>query len=217
MKPRVVGVGAGGHAKVVVDILRTAPVEIVGLLERNAALWGTRVLGVKVLGGDDLLPQLRGDGVTHAFIGVGCTGDTAPRRRLHRIAKEHGFEIVSAIHATAVISQYATIGPGATLMPGSVVNAGTTLGENVIVNSGAIVEHDCTIGDHVHIATGARLASAVRVGHGSHIGLGASVRERCRIGRDVIVGAGAVVVDDVPDGVVVVGVPARVLSQRTLA
>ena len=216
--PNVVGLGAGGHAKVVIDILLLmGGTELIGMLDPNEKLWGTAVLGVQVLGGDDLLPRLRERGIAHAFIGLGSAGDTGPRRRLYSLATSEGFEVVSAVHPAATISSAAAIGRGATIMAGAIVNAGASIGDNVIVNTGAIVEHDCVIGDHVHIATGARLASTVRVGEGSHIGLGASVRECCQIGRNVIVGAGAVVVNDVPDAVVVIGVPARVVSQRTLA
>jgi len=208
---RVVGLGAGGHAKVVLEILQLMGVyELVGLMDPRQEMWNTEVLGTSVLGDDDLLPKLYKDGVRYAFIGLGTVGDTRPRRQLYERARAQGFEIIQAIHPQAILSPTAEIGHGSTIMAGVVINANTRLGDNVIVNTGAIIEHDCTIGNHVHIATGARLASTVHVGEGSHIGLGASVRQCIRIGRNAIVGAGAVVVDDVPDDVVVVGVPARI-------
>lgn len=211
---RVIGLGAGGHSKVVMEIIRLmGGYEIAGLLDPKQELWGKVLLGVRILGDDDLLPRLYNDGLRHAFIGLGTVGHTRARRRLYEKARAHGFEIVQAIHPKAVVSQYMEIGQGATIMAGAIVNAGARLGENVIVNSGAIVEHDCVIGDHVHIATGARLASTVYVGEGAHIGLGASIRQCIHIGRNAIVGAGAVVVDDVPDNVVVVGVPAQILRR----
>ncbi|MGH7446114.1 MAG: acetyltransferase [Longimicrobiales bacterium] len=210
---RMIGLGAGGHATVVIDILRhDASNELVGLLDSNRALHGTEVAGVPVLGGDDLLQGLRSNGVTHAFIGLGCSGDARPRARLYTAAVAAGFEPVAAIHPKATVSSAARLGRGATIMPGAIVNAGARLGDNVIVNSGAIVEHDCAIGHHAHIATGASLASAVEVGEGAHIGVGAAIRQCIRIGRYAQVGAGAVVVRDVAEGVIVVGVPARVLK-----
>lgn len=212
---QVIGLGAGGHAKVVIEILELmAGYELVGLLDANQQLWGTDILGVPVLGDDDLLPKLYNRGVGHAFIGLGTVGDTRPRRELYEKARRQGFQIVSAIHPQAIISPSAEIGHGPTVMAGAVINAAARLGDNVIVNTGAIVEHDCVVGNNVHIATGARLASTVYVGDGAHIGLGASVRQCIRIGRNAIVGAGSVVVDEVPDNVIVVGVPARML--RTL-
>ena len=211
---RVVGLGAGGHAKVVIEILRLmGGYELVGLLDPKRELWGTGILGIRVLGDDDLLPKLYNQGVRHAFIGLGTTGDTRARRRLYEKAHRQGFQIVQAIHPQAVIGPSVEIGHGPTIMAGAVINAAVRLGDNVIVNTGAIIEHDCVIGDHVHIATGARLASTVYVGEGAHIGLSASIRQCIHIGRNAIVGAGAVVVDDVPDSVVVVGVPARILRR----
>ena len=211
---RVIGLGAGGHAKVVIETLRlVGGYELAGLVDSKRELWGTEVLGVPVLGDDSLLPRLYDEGARHAFIGLGSAGDTRPRRRLYEQACRQGFQIVPAIHPQAIISPSAQIGQGPTIMAGAIINAAARLGDDVIVNTGAIVEHDCVIGSHVHIATGARLASTVHVGDGTHIGVGAIVRQCIHIGRHSIVGAGAVVVDDVPDGVVVVGVPARVLRK----
>lgn len=206
----VIGFGAGGHAKVVIEILRSMQAyEVVGLLDPQEELWSTRVLGVEVLGDDSLILKLRQRGINHAFIGVGSVGDVKPRRQLYEKVADFGFQIVAAMHATAVVSPSATIGAGPTLMADAIVNANAVIGNNVIVNTGAIVEHDCVIGDHTHIATGARLAGGVHVGPGSHVGIGAVVRQEIRIGAGAIVGAGAVVIRDVPDFKTVIGVPAR--------
>lgn len=206
----VVGFGAGGHAKVVIEVLRSMKeYEIAGLLETRKELWGTRVLGVEVLGDDSLILELKQRGIDHAFIGVGTVGDAEPRRQLYEKVLAAGFKVVAAIHAEAVVSSSAKIGAGPTIMAGAIINANAVIGNNVIVNTGAIVEHDCVIGDHVHIATGARLAGGVNVGSGSHIGIGAVVRQEIRIGAGAIVGAGAVVVRDVPEATTVIGVPAQ--------
>lgn len=213
---RAAGIGAGGHAKVIIEVLRAAGgVELVGMLDRNPELWGRTLLGVPVLGSDDLIPKLASQGVTHVFIGVGSVGDTGARTRLYHAAVAAGLQPLDAIHPSAIISPTARIGRGVTIMPNVVINADATLGQNVIVNTAAIVEHDCVIGDHVHIASGARLASTVKVGEGSHIGLGAAIRQCIRIGRNVTVGAGAVVVHDVEDGDMVVGVPAKPVRHRS--
>ena len=209
----VVGFGAGGHATVVIDILRSIQgYAIVGLLDARSELWRTTVLGVEVLGDDSLMAELKQRGIEHAFIGVGTVGDAQPRRQLYEKVVGFGFQIVPEIHAAAVVSVSAQIGVGPMIMAGAIVNANAVIGDNVIVNTGAIVEHDCVIGDHTHIATGARLAGSVHVGPGSHIGIGAVVRQEIKIGEGAIVGAGAVVVRDVPPGTTVIGVPARIKS-----
>ena len=212
---QAIGVGAGGHAVVVMEILKmTGACDIIGLLDARRDLWRTEVDGATVLGGDELLPSLYRGGVHAAFMGVGSVGYGRVRRDLYARVVGHGFELLTAIHPRAVVSSTARVGGGATVMAGACINPGATLGNNVIVNTGAIVEHHCVIGDHVHIASGARLAGGVTVGECSHVGLGASVLQNVRIGTSAVVGAGAVVIDDVEDYAIVVGVPANMLAER---
>lgn len=209
---RVVGLGAGGHAKVVLEIVRAMPgVEVVGLLDPSPSLQGASVLGIPVIGDDSLLPSLSDRGVSTVFVGVGSVSDTSTRRRLFELATGHGLTVIAAIHSSAIVAPSVQIGRGVTVMAGAIVNAEARLGDNVLVNTGAIVEHDVVLGDHVHVATGARLGGAVVVEAGAHIGLGAVVRQGVRIGVGAVVGAGTVVVGDVPPRVIVVGVPSRVL------
>ena len=211
-RPKAIGLGAGGHAKVVIDALRlSGAVEIVGLLDARQDLAGTKVEGVTILGGDELLEQLRRDGVTHVFMAVGGAADQAPRKRVFERALQAGYEFASIIHPAAVIARSAVLGRGVAVLAQAVVNPAARLGDNVIVNTGAIVEHDCVIGSHAHVATGARLGGAVEVGEAAHLGIGCSVRQSIRIGAGAIVGAGAVVIQDVPERTVVSGVPARAM------
>ena len=206
----VIGLGAGGHAKVVIEILQLeSQHELVGLLDPKPDLRGKLVLGIPVLGGDEQLPVLKAHGVEHFFVGLGSASDLGPRRHLYEFASGQGMKPVTAIHPSAIISPSAVLGMGATVMAAAVINADARLGDNVIVNTGTIVEHDCIIGNHVHIATGAKLSGGVIVGDETHIGAGAVVREYIRIGTGAMIGAGAVVVKDVHDGQMVIGNPAR--------
>jgi sugar O-acyltransferase (sialic acid O-acetyltransferase NeuD family) len=199
----------------VIEILRlTAGYEVTGLLDPNPALQGKTVLGIPVLGDDRLLHGLVARGMRHFFVGVGSTGDAALRRRLFEAALDQGMTPVTAIHPGSFLSPSIQLGAGVIIMAAAVINCGAIIGSNVIVNSGAIVEHDCIIGDHAHIASGACLASAVRVGDGAHIGTGATIRQCITIGAQAVVGAGAAVVDNVPPGAIVTGVPARPQNRK---
>lgn len=212
MATKVIGLGTGGHAKVVLEILRSYnSYELTGMLDPKPELQGKNLLGVPVLGNDDLLPDLKRDGIDHFFVGLGSIGDTGPRRRLFELALEHGMKPIEAIHPQAIISTSAELGGGVTVMGGAVINASASLGMNVIINTGAIIEHDCVVGNHVHIATGAKLASTVNVGDGAHIGIGANILQCIRIGKGALIGAGSVVIRDVPANVTAAGCPAQVL------
>jgi sugar O-acyltransferase (sialic acid O-acetyltransferase NeuD family) len=213
MPNRIIGLGAGGHAKVVIELLRAIRgFEVVGLLDARVENTGRVLLDVPILGDDSLLPELAASGVGHFFVGVGGVKNTAPRRRAYERALGHGLHAPILIHPASVVSSSATLDSGATIMAGAIVCASASIGANVIINTGAIVEHDCSIGAHVHIATGARLAGAVRVEPGAHVGAGATIKQGICIGEGAVVGAGAVVVKNVAPGMVVVGVPARPLQ-----
>jgi sugar O-acyltransferase (sialic acid O-acetyltransferase NeuD family) len=214
MRETVVGLGAGGHAKVLIEIVRAGQLfDVVGLLDPDPRLQGESVLGVPVLGDDSLLPELIKQGTRHFFVGLGSLGDSSARKQLFDKAIAAGLEPIQSIHPSAVISPSSVLGRGSTIMAGVVLNASVTLGDNVIVNTRSVVDHDCWLGDHVHVATGAILSGGVRVEAGAHIGAGAVIRQHVNIGKEAIIGAGAAVVKDVPAHQIVAGVPARPLQR----
>lgn len=210
---RAVGVGAGGHARAVIDAARLQGVEVVALVDADPARRGTTLAGVPVVGDDGALAGLRAQ-ATHAFVGVGTVGRSAVRERLFALISASGLAPLDVVHPAAIVAADAAWGPGVTVLARAVLNPNARLGANVVVNTGSIVEHDCEVGDHVHLATGAILCGTVRVGPGAHVGAGAVVRQGVRVGARAVVGAGAVVVRDVPDDTVVVGVPARPLREQ---
>lgn len=207
---RVIGIGAGGHAKVLVEaLLLSGNYEVVGLLDNDSSRAGERILGVPVIGDDSLLPMLRTDGLVHAFIGVGTVGPTSERSRVSTKVLNAGFTLVCIVHPGALVSHSAQLQAGVAVLAGAIVGVEARVGKNAIVNTGAIIEHDCVIGEDSHVATGARLGGAVILEEGVHVGIGATVRQNIHVGARAVIGAGAVVVHNVPPGDTVVGVPAR--------
>ncbi len=191
-------IGAGGHARVLIDALRAARRDILGVVDPKMAS-GAGPFGLKVLGGDEAIGQHQPAHV-HLVNGIGGIGSTGPRDEVFRRFKARGYTFATVVHPSAVVSEFAALQEGAQVMAGCVVQCGATIGANSIVNTRASVDHDCKIGQSVHIAPGVTLSGTVIVGDGSHIGTGACVIQGIRIGRDCLVAAGAVVYRDLADG-----------------
>jgi len=166
------------------------------------------------LGGSALFRGLIEEGVKGMIVAL---GDNLRRRAVFDAARAAGFELVAAIHPSALLGSRVKIGAGSVLVAGVVVNVDAEIGDNVIVNTSASVDHDCRIGAHVHLSPGVRLAGRVTVGEFTHIGIGAAVLPNLTIGKHCIVGAGSVVREDVPDGMVVAGNPARIIKPNEVA
>lgn len=204
---KLVIVGAGGHARSVMDIaLQNSDYEILGCIDSVAG----EVLGKPILGKDEDLGDFFAQGVRHIFVAI---GDNSLRDRLYDRAISIGFEPVNIISHYAVVSPRAQLGKGICVMPGAVVNVNTVIEDNCIINTRCSIDHDCHIGKSSHIAPGVTLSGTVKIGDGVHVGTGASLIDKVSIGDWSYIGGGAVVVGDIPSGVMAFGVPAKVIRK----
>ena len=166
--------------------------------------------GVKIIHGDENLAGLRFRGYSRIFVAL---GDNVLRTRLSESLITMGFNVVNAIHPSAIVSPSVTLGYGIAIMAGAIINAKASIGSLSIINTGAVIEHGCTIGRSVHIAPLSALAGNVSVGDMSNLGIGSRAIPGVNIGCRVTLGAGAVVIDDIADGLTCVGMPARPLPR----
>ncbi|AUS28878.1 acetyltransferase [Paenibacillus sp. P2(2022)] len=200
--------GAGGHAKVIVDILRSNGEEIIGVLDDHCKeeTWN----GFPVLGGRNQIDQLVS--LYPEALLIVAIGDNTTRLKMASQFKVAGAKFGTAIHPSAVVSPSSFIGEGSVIMPNSVINADAYVGEHVIVNTAATVDHDCRIEDFAHISPGVHMAGGVQIGCCAHIGIGASLIPGVRVGCNTIVGAASCVIRDLPEKVTAVGCPAKVIK-----
>jgi len=204
----IVVIGAGGHAKVCVELLRAMGEQVDYCVGGSES---AECIGVPVLEGDENIPRLREQGYARAFVAL---GSNALRARLAAHVLALGYELVNAISPRAVISPSARVGRGVAVMAGAVVNAQSQIADLAIINTGALVDHDCRIGQAAHVAPQSALAGCVSIGNQSFLGIGCRVIPGVTIGSNTTIGAGGVVISDVADDVIAVGVPVRVIKHK---
>jgi len=202
-------IGAGGHARVVIDVARAAGFDPIAALDPASV--GATCNGVEVVGGDDLADSMFAKGLRQAVVAI---GDNGLRSKIGKRLRDIVFTLPLIVHPSAILSPSAQIGDGTVIMPLAVVNAAATIGTMVIVNTNAVIEHDCDIGDGAHIAPGCRLGGTVSVGVETLIGIGSVVRPEARIGDHVVVGAGSTVIGNIDSHQVATGSPAKAWRSR---
>jgi sugar O-acyltransferase (sialic acid O-acetyltransferase NeuD family) len=201
-------IGAGGHAKGLIDILHRQQRQIIGCTGINKGLNGTEVMREKVIGVDediyDYAPrEIR---LVNGLVSIGTSNR---RKEIFELYSKAGYIFETLIHPSAVVSEEVGFAQGVLVMAGAVIMPGVHVAKNVLINMSATIDHDCNIGAHVHIAPGAVICGAVSIGSGAFIGAGAVLIQGVTIGRDAVIGAGAVVTKDVPAKQRMVGVPVR--------
>jgi sugar O-acyltransferase (sialic acid O-acetyltransferase NeuD family) len=202
--------GAGGHARIVIDTARSSgEFEVCGVLDDRATPGQAEVDGVPMIGSicRDTVERHR---VTHAIVAIGDARlRAAVAKRMDGLVRW-----ATVVHQRSCVAGNVTVGVGTLICAGAVVQPGAVVGDHVILNTSCSVDHDNVIADLVQIAPGAHLGGTVTVGEGTFVGIGASVLPGVAIGAWSMIGAGAAVIRDVPSYVTAVGVPARVIAER---
>ncbi len=201
-------IGAGGHSRVIVDIFkRRNGLETFKHFSADPWLGGQPELVLS-----DTLERLLAfqSLVNYWHIAI---GDPFIRRQKQELLLAHQFKLITAMHDQSTCAEQSDIGIGSSIMAGAVVNPYAIIGRGCIINTSASVDHDCVVEDYVNLGPGCRLAGGVKIGELSNLGIGALVIPNKTIGRGCVIGAGSVVISDIPDNSVAVGIPARIIKQ----
>ena len=198
--------GAGGHAKVVLEVIRQMGAAVSALYDDDPNLQGKSWHGIPVVGTIAGLPT---DFAGHGVVGIGSN----PIRQ--RVVQRFPLMTwATCIHPQAVVAAGVRPGVGSVVFAGAVIQPDAVIGAHVIINTGTTVDHDCRVGDFAHLAPGSHLGGTVTIGEGAFCGIGSCVIPGKTIGTGATLGAGAVAIGDIPAGVTAVGVPARVFLQK---
>lgn len=203
MKEKIILVGAGGHAKSVIDCIDSGKFEVVGFIDDNkkGAHCGFPVIGNKL---EDIVEYQK----YKYFVTI---GDIAPRKRWYEKLKKHNLKTVNIIDKTAIISPSAKIGSGNFIGKFAIINADSVIGDDNVINTRALIEHECVVGSHTHLSTNSVINGNVIINDCVFLGSCAVCIGQLTIGESTTIGAGSVVIKDVEANVTVVGVPAKVI------
>jgi sugar O-acyltransferase (sialic acid O-acetyltransferase NeuD family) len=190
--------GGGGHGKSLIDLLHAlGSYQILGIVD-DSLKPGEEVMGVPVLGGGEVLPELYNQGTYLAVNAVGGIGNLQIRMDIFQRLAKARFVCPAVVHPTAVIEPSATLSPGVQIFSQAYIGSDARIGYGTIVNTGAIVSHDCVLGDFVNISPGAILAGMVQVDSGSLVGMGATINLEVKVGSRARIGNGATIKSEVP-------------------
>jgi sugar O-acyltransferase (sialic acid O-acetyltransferase NeuD family) len=212
-KQKVVILGAGGFAREVLWVFRDANEvhnrwEVLGFIDENPENHGKELCDLPILGGFEWFKT-----VDKSDIKVICgVGNPKVKKYFVEKAESLGLEFCSVIHPNVRMSKYIEVGKGTVITAGNIITTQVKIGNHVSLNLDCTIGHDDVIEDYCNIAPGAHISGNVTLKEGVDFGTGAVILQGVTIGKWSIIGAGAVVIDDIPEGVTAVGVPAKVIK-----
>ena len=193
--------GAGGHAKVLIEIFRLHQQKTLGIISPNLNS-GSIFEGLNVLGDDEAVYKYNPKEIL-LINAVGALPNNQNRWHLSNLMRKKRFKFDNVIHPSSIVANDLSIGEGVQLMAGTIIQPGCKIGQDSIVNTGARIDHDTSIGDQCHIAPGVTICGDVQIGNNVHIGTGSQVLQGIKIGNHTVIAAGTLVYKDIPSGVLV--------------
>lgn len=218
MKEKILLVGAGQHARVVLyNIQEQNKYDVIGILDKNLdkAKEEKFFEGLPILDIDyssvDLKELKEKIGIDKFFISF---GNMKYRKKVWELFKNSGWNSVNIIHPNAIVSKNAKLGEGILIECGCLVTPNPIIGDNVVVNTGSQVNHDNIIENHVYIASGVVLSGGVKIGENTLLDDGVIVTLGTEVGKNSLIGAGAVVTKSIKDNVVAYGNPCKIIREN---
>jgi acetyltransferase EpsM len=191
----------------VAEVASDAGFRVVGFVENERRERCTELLeGLPIYWVDDL----RELAPKHVVI---CGLGTTFRTRFTDQASALGAAFAIVVHPSSHVPASVELGEGSVVGVGVIVGAHTKIGRHVAINRGALIGHHASIGDHATIGPGANVAGNTAIGEATYVSMGAIVINGLRVGAHSVIAAGAVVIEDLPDHVLAVGVPAKIVKE----
>ena len=193
-------IGAGGHSKVIIDIIRELDnYNIVGIYDDNKTGYFS---GIKIIG---KISEI--NNISDYFI-IGIGNDKIRKK----IAEEYNqLKWATLIHPKTIISKTATIKEGTVICAGAIIQTEVEIGKHCIINTNCSIDHESIISNYCSICPSSTICGQVKVGESSFIGANSTVIQTIEVGKECIIGAGTVVIRNIPNNSKVVGNPAKII------
>lgn len=212
MNKKIIIIGAGGHSKVIADIIEKSKDIVLGFLDDNKEkdVIIIKEKQYKVIGKIEECVKIQEENKDIQFV-IGI-GDNKTRKNIAN--RYNNLKYYTAIHPSSQIALDVEIGQGTVIMANTCLNTSAKIGKHCIINTVSVIEHDNEINDYVHISPNATLCGTVKIGELTHIGAGATIKNNTNICSNCIIGCGAVVVKDIKEKGIYVGVPVKNIKER---
>ncbi|WP_114418137.1 acetyltransferase [Marinospirillum perlucidum] len=196
----VILLGAGGHAKVVLNLLQLIKSPLSGVIDPKLKHKGIKEWrGLPVLGEDSDVYKYPPNKVLLAN-GLGSLPGKNLRQTLFKQFKKSGYTFITLVHPTAIIADGVELAEGVQVMAGCILQTDVLIDENTLINTGTQLDHDCKVGKHCHLAPAVVLSGNVNVGNYCHLGPASCVVQGCHLGQGAVLGAGSTLLYDLPEG-----------------
>ena len=123
---------------------------------------------------------------------------------------DNGVKLATIIHPKALISRFAKIDIGCMISENAIIGPFVTLGQGCRIDPNGIICHDSFLDDGVDVSPKATIAGCCSIGKKTWLCVGSTLSDHINVGSNCVIAAGAVVIKDVPDNALMVGVPATV-------
>ncbi len=203
-------IGAGGFGREVAWLVERINAvgmtwNLQGFIDDDISLHGTMQDDYPIVGGCDYLINSKSE------VWVVCAvGSAATRMKIiEKLKTSEYVRFATLIDPMVQHSSRVAIGEGTIICAGTIITVDVTIGEHVIINLDCTIGHDVVVGDYVTIYPSANLSGNVKVGECAELGTGMQVIQGKSIGQGCILGAGTVVVKDIKERGIYIGVPAQ--------
>ncbi len=205
MRPQrilLIGGGAGGGSITLDAISRVPHQRAVGILDNNAAVHGNTLMGVPILGPNDMVNGLWEKGDFDAAI-ICITGNINDRIKIFEDLKASGIRLANVIDPSTIIKSYVSMGEGNLIMGNGYLAPSCTLGDNNFLASHTCIEHHSKIGNHCTFGPRSTTSGAVTIGDRVKFGMGVLIEPYLTIGNNCLIPSGCVLTNNLPPNSVV--------------